>query len=157
MIEGKLEHERTEELEHRRSLRAYRLSDGERFFDVPLSAPRLGLSGRLDMAIVRRHEVIPVEFKNAEGALRLNHKYQLAAYALLAEERWKRPARRCFVYLIPRKEALEVAIPPGARRYTHRLLNAMRAVAGGEAMPAATPQRGRCTECEYRRFCNDIW
>ena len=157
MVEGRLEHERTEDLEHRRSLRAYGLSDGERVFNVRLNSDRLGLSGLLDMAIVRRAEVIPVEFKNTEHRLQLNHKYQLAAYALLAEERWARPVRRCFVYLIPRKEAIAVAITPGARRYTRRLLNAMQTLLARQAMPAATRQRERCQECEYRRFCNDVW
>lgn len=157
MVEGKLEHDRTEELEHRRSLKAYGLRDGERVFNVRLSSERLGLAGLLDMAIVRRHEVIPVEFKNTEDRVRLNHKYQLVAYALLAEERWQRPVRRCFVYVIPRKAAVEVAMTPGARRYTHRLLDAMRRIVVTQAMPEPTRQRGRCLECEFRRFCNDVW
>ncbi|MBI2941440.1 MAG: CRISPR-associated protein Cas4 [Chloroflexi bacterium] len=157
MVEGKLEHQRTEDLEHRRGLKAYGLSDGERVFNVRLSSERLGLAGILDMVIARRHEVIPVEFKNTEGHIRLNHKYQLVAYALLAEERWELPVRRCFVYAIPRKAAVEVPIAPGARRYTRRLLNAMRSLVAGQAVPKPTRQRGRCQECEYRRFCNDVW
>ncbi|HEY8475540.1 MAG TPA: CRISPR-associated protein Cas4 [Chloroflexota bacterium] len=157
MVEGKLQHERTEELEHRRGLKAYGLRDGERAFDVVLRSERLGLTGRLDMAVVRRHEVVPVEFKHTEDRLRLNHKYQLVAYALLAEERWERPVRRCFVYVIPRKAAVEVAITPGARRFTRRLLSAMRAVIVRQMMPEPTRRRGRCQECEYRRFCNDVW
>ncbi|HLH75096.1 MAG TPA: CRISPR-associated protein Cas4 [Chloroflexota bacterium] len=157
MVEGKLEHERTEDLEHRRSLKAYGLADGERVFNARLSAERLGLSGTLDMVIVRPYEVIPVEFKNTEDRIRLNHKYQLVAYALLAEERWQRPVRRCFVYSIPRKAAVEVGITPGARRYTHRLLNAMRSLLNSQGMPEPTRQRQRCQECEFRRFCNDVW
>ena len=66
MVEGKLQHERVEELEHRRTLRAYGLEDGERTFDVRLRSDRLGVSGIVDMVIQRRHEVIPVEFKYAE-------------------------------------------------------------------------------------------
>ena len=71
MVEGKLQHERVEELERRRSLRAYGLADGERVFDVRLASERLGMVGTLDMAIVRRHEVIPVEFKHTEARLGL--------------------------------------------------------------------------------------
>lgn len=86
MAEGKLEHERVADLEERRSLRAYGLSEGVRRFDVSLSSDRLGLRGRLDMVIETPGEVIPVDFKNSQGKVGLNHKYQLTAYALLVEE-----------------------------------------------------------------------
>ncbi len=81
MQEGILEHQRTEALEQRRSLRAYGLTDGEREFDVRLRSERLALGGRVDMVIRRLSEVIPVEFKNTRAGLGLHHKYQLAAYA----------------------------------------------------------------------------
>ncbi|MHB9091231.1 MAG: CRISPR-associated protein Cas4 [Chloroflexota bacterium] len=146
MTEGKLQHERTEALERRRTLRAYGLADGERVFAVHLLSERLGIAGTMDMVILRRHEVIPVEFKHAEAralpprpdgaeevatvvgglAVPLHHKYQLAAYALLAEERWQVPARRCFVYFVAARRAAEVAITPGVRRHTRRLLGEMR-------------------------------
>ena len=195
MVEGKLQHEQVEELEHRRSLRAYGLSDGERVFGVRLRSDRLGISGVLDLVIVRRYEVIPVEFKHAEvraprlasrgsrarrswpetagsaetqrsaeaeaapaGGLivELHHKYQLAAYALLAEERWEKSARRCFVYFVAARRAAEVEITPGARAYTTRLLREMRAILQTQRMPDGTRRLGRCQECEYRRFCNDV-
>ena len=194
MVEGKLQHEQVEELEHRRSLRAYGLSDGERVFDVRLRSDRLGISGVLDLVIVRRHEVIPVEFKHAEArvprptsrsrahgsrpettgstetqrsleaeaapagglVVQLHHKYQLAAYALLAEERREVPARRCFVYFVAARRAAEVAITPGARAYTTRLLREMRTILQTQRMPDGTRRLGRCQECEYRRFCNDV-
>lgn len=200
MVEGKLQHERVEELEHRRSLRAYGLSDGERVFHVRMGSERLGVSGLVDMIIVRRHEVIPVEFKLTEApaivekrqgwkkqrghvaptwvgnagetateegeigegpaesaeVVALHHKYQLAAYAMMAEERWPVPARRCFVYFVPAKRAAEVAIGDGVRRYTRRLLREMRGMIVTQRMPEPTLHRGRCQECEYRRFCNDV-
>ena len=186
MIEGKLQHERVEELEHRRSLHAYGLTDGERVFDVRLHSERLGVVGFLDMVIVRRHEVIPVEFKHVEmrepgssttrrrargqeqsdtdglgsaGSdqwVALHHKYQLAIYALLAEEHWAKPGRRCFVYFIPARRAVEVSITPGVREYAMRIVRNMRQMIAAERMPEPTRRVGRCAECEYRRFCNDV-
>ena len=179
MVEGKLQHEQTEELEHRRSLRAYGLTDGERVFDVRLRSDGLGVCGAMDLVILRRHEVIPVEFKHAESRppvlrlrpatrplaeedradglrLGLHHKYQLAAYALLAEERWQLPARRCFVYFVPAQRAVEVSVTDGVRRYVRRLLREMREMIVSQKVPEGTRRLGRCQECEYRRFCNDV-
>lgn len=157
MREGILEHQRTEELEHRRTLRAYGLEDGERAFDVPLRSDRLGLGGRLDMAICRAREVIPVEFKNSRAGLGLHHKYQLTAYALLAEERFAKPVRRVFAYFIPLKLATMVEITPAMRAYTRRILREIRAAAAGERMPPGTRVMGRCRVCEFLPYCNDRW
>jgi len=156
MEEGKLQHRRTGELERRRSLRAYGLSQGERHFDVHLYSERLGLSGHLDMAIVTSQEAIPVEFKHSAGKLGLNHKYQLAAYALLVEERWDRPVRRAFVYFIPLKRAQEVAITPNKRRFVVKTMEGIRRMVSSEAMPEPTRHRGRCADCEFRNFCGDV-
>lgn len=157
MQEGILEHQRTADLEQRRTLRAYGLADGERSFDVHLRSQRLALSGRLDMVIQRAMETIPVEFKNSQGPLGLNHKYQLAAYALLAEEAFGRPVRRTFVYFIPLKRAQEVAVTPATRAYTSRILNEIRARVALERMPPGTRVAGRCGVCEFLPYCNDRW
>jgi CRISPR-associated exonuclease Cas4 len=157
MTEGILEHQRTEALEQRRSLRAYGLSDGERQFNLALRSERLGLSGRLDLLIVRRDEAIPVEFKNSTAGLALQHKYQLAAYALLVEELTERSVRRAFVYYIPKRAAQEVAITPAMRAYTRRLIGEIRRNVRLERMPAGTRQLGRCVGCEFLSACNDRW
>ncbi|HZU05391.1 MAG TPA: CRISPR-associated protein Cas4 [Chloroflexota bacterium] len=157
MQEGRLAHEATEGREHRRSLRAYGLGAGERQFNVLLASERLGLSGKVDMVIVCPDEVVPVEFKNSTARLGLNHRYQLTAYALLAEERYQRPARRAFVYFIPTKHAQEVGITPAMRAYTKRVLADIRRAVGDERMPEGTRVLGRCRECEFLVLCNDRW
>lgn len=157
MQEGTREHQRTADLEHRRGLRAYGLEDGERLFNVTIRCARLALSGRLDLVIRREHEVIPVEFKNSTAPLGLNQKYQLTAYAMLAEEHFQLPARRGFVYFIPRKAAREVAITPATRAYTRRILREIREGVRTEHMPAGTRVLGRCHACEFLRYCNDRW
>lgn len=156
MEEGKLQHQHTAELERRRSLRAYGLTEGERHFDVHLYSERLGLSGHLDMAIVTPQEAIPVEFKHSAGKLGLNHKYQLTAYALLVEEKWDRPVRRAFVYFIPLKRAQEVAITPNKRRFVVKAIERIRQMVKSEALPEPTRHIGRCADCEFKNFCGDV-
>jgi CRISPR-associated exonuclease Cas4 len=157
MEEGALQHEHTAALEERRSLRAYGLQAGIRHFDVLLRSSNLGMSGKLDMLIELPNKMIPVEWKHTErDTLMLHHKYQLAMYALMVEEAYGKPVERCFVYLIPLKRVLAVPIADGMRRYAQRTANALRDMLLHERMPAPTPRRGRCHDCEFRRFCNDI-
>ena len=156
MAEGRHAQEEAQALERRRTLRAYGLADGERRFDLAVTAERLGLGARLDMLVLREHEAIPVDFKDSRGPVGRNHTYQLAAYALIAEEVTGRPVRRGFIYLIQAKRAVEVRIRAGMRRFVRRALVEIRAMLAAEAMPPPTRHRGRCTDCEFRRFCNDI-
>ncbi len=157
MHEGALHHEHVAELEERRSLRAYGITEGTRHFGVMLRSPVLGMSGKIDMLIETPSELVPVEWKHTErGALMLHHKYQLAMYALMVEEAFGRPVRRCCVYLIPSKTVLTVPIVEGMRRYAVRVAGELRTLIQQERMPPPTPRRGRCRDCEFRRFCNDI-
>lgn len=160
MEAGVAAHVAEEVHERRRSLRAYGLADGERHYDVRLESASLGLSGRLDLVIVRaegeEHEAIPVDYKNARK-VGVHWKRQLAAYALLLEESWGIPVRRGFVYLLPLRRAEEVRLGTREKGEARRLLGEVRAMVDAERMPPPTPRRGRCVDCEFRRFCNDVF
>ncbi|MDW8367371.1 MAG: hypothetical protein RMK49_16140 [Abditibacteriales bacterium] len=36
-------------------------------------------------------------------------------------------------------------------------LQEMRAMLHAERMPPAAAQRSKCVDCEFRRFCADVW
>ncbi|NWG18446.1 MAG: CRISPR-associated protein Cas4 [Chloroflexi bacterium] len=139
----------------RRSLDILGAAEGRRLFDVSVQSAGLRLSGQIDEVIETPHELIPVDYKLAqrEGE---HFKLQLTAYALLLEETYSRPVKRGFLYLIPKRKAVEVAITPRLRKNVHAALNEMWKIAAGERMPPATDWRQRCADCEFRRFCNDV-
>jgi CRISPR-associated exonuclease Cas4 len=156
MREGLEVHQEQAAREPRRNLSKYRLAGPvERYEDVALYSPRLELSGRLDMVLLTEDEAIPVEYKNGRGPVGTNHRLQLAAAALLVEERWNVPVQRAFVHFVPTGRHAEVPITGELRQRVHDELAALRAMVETESMPAATPVVGRCAECEFRRFCND--
>lgn len=152
------QHEKAATDEARRSLRAYGLNEGERRFDVTLTSARLGLSGRMDMVIVLGEaEAIPVDYKlSRHGDARQFHQ-QLAAYAELIEENWQIPVQRGFLYLLPERRAEEVKLTGRLRSRVRTEVAAMRGMIQGQHMPEATAVRARCVDCEFRRFCNDLF
>jgi CRISPR-associated exonuclease Cas4 len=152
---GKEEHETTSAKEARRTLKAYGIKEGERRFGVSLYSESLKLRGKIDMVILTPREVIPVEYKMA-SAVELHHKYQLTAYATLAEHTFGGTVSRAFVYLTPTKKALEIPITPAMRDHVKKILARLRASIENERLPGPTPHRKRCTDCEYRRFCGDV-
>ena len=158
MQEGLRAHEHVAELEERRSLRSYGLTQGERFFDVVVSSPTLGLTGRLDMAILTDDEAIPVEFKQMTTTkVGDNHIIQLAAYSILLEEKWARPVRRAFVHCIPVKASLEVPITDALREKVLVRLEEVQQMITREMLPGPNRVPGRCRDCEFRPLCPDVW
>lgn len=152
---GKKEHESTSAKESRRTLKAYGIKEGERRFGVDLYSRHLRLRGKIDMVIFTRYELVPVEYKMTSG-VGLHHKYQLAAYAMLAEHTCSQTVSRAFVYLTPEKRAVEVPITAAMRERVRGVLAELRRSVWNERLPAPTPHRGRCYGCEYRRFCGDV-
>jgi len=157
MERGKVVQAAVEALERRRGFRAYGMKEGERLFGVWLHSKRLGLSGKLDLLIRTPEACYPVDFKDTEGRLRQNHRVQLAAYALLVEETFKKPVPQGFVYLVPRKEVIAVPIEEADRNHAARMLDEIRQMIALERMPEPTPVRIRCETCEYQNYCADIW
>ncbi|MEI7556917.1 CRISPR-associated protein Cas4 [Candidatus Chlorohelix sp.] len=158
MEEGSLLHEQVAELEERRSLHSYGLQEGERHFDVRLRSEKLGLSGLLDMLIITSKEAIPVEFKNSSSAeVGANHKAQLAAYALLIEEQRGVSVSRSFIHFIPARQSIEVILEQHHKSAVLLNLERIRHMVERENMPEATLAHGRCTDCEFRNFCPDVW
>jgi CRISPR-associated exonuclease Cas4 len=139
----------------RRSSRWYGLPDGERRFDVWVQSSTLGLSGQIDEVVQTPSEIIPVDYKMAQR-IGQHYKIQLAAYAMMLEEAYQTQVRRGIIYLIPTRKANEVPISRTLRQQVQSTVETMRAIAEHETMPDPTEWRQRCTDCEFRRFCNDV-
>lgn len=160
MEAGVAAHRQEIEREQRRTVAIYGLEQAERRYGVRLASNALGLSGRLDLVLVcggeRQGEAVPVDYKNARQ-VRSNWRPQLAAYGLLLEDAWGLPVRRGFVYLIPLRRAVEVRLGEREKEQARRLVCEVHQMIRCERMPPPTPQRGRCADCEFRRFCNDVY
>lgn len=156
MEEGKAEHVRVERLERRRTLRRYRLDEGQRLFDVPVSSERLGVSGVLDMLVVSPAGRFPVEVKVTTRGPAIGHKYQLVTYAMTVEESFRCTVRAGFLYLVPTEQVLEVPIIDVERRFVRQLLTSIRRIIASGRLPELRHGTERCRECEYLRYCGDV-
>ena len=157
MEHGKAVEAIIERLESRRKLREYGLAEGTREFQVWLTSQRLGLSGRLDLMITTSQGAFPVDFKDTLDRVHHNHHVQLCAYALLIEDVLAQPVPAGFVYRVPRDDVVVVEITTELREETHRYIQAIRQMIVQERMPPLTARRARCTDCEYRNYCGDVF
>jgi CRISPR-associated exonuclease Cas4 len=162
MEEGILRHNEEREREERRLLRSYGLSEGERFFDVPLRSATLGLSGRLDLLIVTPArgapgaEGIVVEYKLSDRKPGQHVKLQLAAYGLLVEELWNIPVHRGFLYQLPLRRAEPIQFTTQLKNRVRTTISSIRTTIQHEKLPSPPTRQAICVSCEFRRFCNDV-
>ncbi len=159
MAAGARAGEDAEARERRRQLGTYGFASGERHFRVPLRSSGLGISALIDMIIVRPDGLplaIPVDYK-LSATPGEHFKVQLACYGLLVEEEIELPAPYGFLYLIPQRRAERVALTPALKGRVLGALREMRAIVNEEIMPEAPASAAKCVNCEFRRFCNDIF
>jgi len=162
MEEGIRHHVEEESREERRSLRHYNLVDGDRFFHYALSSEKLGLTGRVDLAVAvpsreaANAEAIVVEYKLSEQKAGPHFALQLAAYALLIEENWGLPVKQGFLYSIPLRRAEPVPITAHLRKKVVQTVAQIKKIVESEIMPPPPTSQRRCVTCEFRRFCNDV-
>jgi len=157
MERGKQEELRLDALEKRRNLRWYQLGSGQRDFHVWLDSAALGLSGKLDLLIVSPKGYFPVDFKYTHGRPHRNHIFQLAGYGLLLEENFGTQVEAGFIYLVPTQEVVTIELNERLREKTLGMLGEIRSMIREGMLPAPTPVRARCEDCEFRNYCGDIF
>jgi CRISPR-associated exonuclease Cas4 len=162
MEEGIRSHEEEDDREERRSLRAYGLTQGERYSHLSIQSTTLSLTGRIDLAIALPARSAPdaegvvVEYKLSEMKAGAHFKLQLAAYAMLLEEEWQMPVKQAFLYSIPLRKAEQIAITPSLRKKVLPTIEQIKKMIDSERMPPPPATQYRCVTCEFRRFCNDV-
>lgn len=157
MREGIAAQELVERLEMRRTLLEYGLAGWQRRFGLWLTAPRAGLSGKLDLILQDNAEAAPVDFKLTTGPVGENHRMQLAAYAVLIEEALAVSVNRAFLYRIPDDHVFVVEIGSREKEAISEAVEAIRRMDELEMLPEATDTVARCRDCEYANYCGDVW
>jgi CRISPR-associated exonuclease Cas4 len=156
MDAGHEDHLEARQNARRRSFAQMGLENGKREFDVDLMDAGLNLHGRLDEIVTTdAGEMIPVEYKGT-AKISDNHRFQVAAYALLLEAVRFVEVNRAYIYLIPLRKARPIPVHAAMKQQVRDILSELSTMVSGEIMPPPTPVRSRCGGCEFRRFCNDV-
>lgn len=148
---------RLDALEKRRNLRRYKLGEGERRFHVWLHSERLGLSGKMDLLVVSQEGYFPVDFKYTRGRPHRNHIGQLAGYSVLVEDHFQTQVETAFIYLAPIGELVALKMTAELKTEVTSRLAQIRSMIKEEMLPEPTGVRARCSECEFRNYCGDIF
>lgn len=156
MKQGARGHENFTRKDKRRTTNKYKLKTGRKTFNKRFVSLRLGLSGVLDLLIEAHGQYFPVEYKWSYGEPQIHHRYQLAAYALLVEDATNTVIRDGYIYMTRSNQVFPIELNESRKRQVKTVIKKIIQAINTQTMPAATPSRGKCTNCEYRLYCNDV-
>lgn len=156
MKQGQAKELRLQRLQRRRTLRAFGLREGQVETNVSLYSSDLGLTGKLDLLIRRGLVRYPVEVKYTQGPARLNHRLQLAGYALLLESIYGVSVPHGYIVRLPDDSVDRIEIDQPLRTLAWRTMEAVRTTIRREQLPPAAHSVASCIDCEYSRFCGDV-
>ncbi len=153
--QGTEHHLRQRRLTRTRKLARLGLDTAERCFEISLSDDELGIQGVVDLLLVERHEVVPVEFKLQDAPPTTAIQLQLIAYGLMAEKVFDRPFRRGLVISGSRTRTYPVKRSRSLERRCRKVIDNLRYDLGAPFLPPSSAQLNKCTQCEYLPRCND--
>ncbi|MEX2689671.1 MAG: CRISPR-associated protein Cas4 [Candidatus Njordarchaeum guaymaensis] len=126
------------------------------FRNVRLESQELGLKGEIDLVQIEGDgaKIIELKYSKMRGHRMFDdHKAQLAAQAMLLEEVMGLKVKSIEVSDIIDNSRIEIRITGYHREMVSKALNEMRKIVLEEIFPDPPENRGKCVDCEYRRFC----
>src|SRR5207302_11288882 len=117
----------------------------------------LNVGGKLDLLIETEDACYPVDFKYTTGRPHRNHLLQLAGYSLLVSEHFSKPVPAGFIFIITDDTTFRFPMSDSLLSEARSALQSINHMIELETFPEPTPVRARCTDCEYRNFCGDVF
>lgn len=152
--DGRQRHQRWEDRERRRWQEGASVRARSKVVSEEIISERLRLRGRVDAIIAEDGHRAPYEVKATAPPAQAwpGQLLQLAAYALLLEERYERPVEHGYLHYLEGDVVREHPITGEDKESVIDVLTAIREVVEFEAMPERAPA-SHCRDCVYSKIC----
>ncbi|MBD3361340.1 CRISPR-associated protein Cas4 [Candidatus Woesearchaeota archaeon] len=127
--------------------------------EYKVSSQVLDLSGKIDRVEVYPEQLIPIEIKSGnpprEGAWE-NHKVQLAAYALLLEDKFGIKVSEGVIHYVDANQKIDVSINPFLREQVKELIKNVKLLFKSRKIPPIAENKNKCAVCGLRKKCHSL-
>jgi len=124
--------------------------------ELKIVSEALGLKGIIDQIEIYQEGFVPIELKTGsmpnEGVWP-GHKIQLAAYALLLEDKFKTEIKEGFVHYLDAKQRRHIAINPFTKLEVKELIKKVEALLNSEKLPGFEKNTNKCVKCGMKEDC----
>ncbi|MCR8453607.1 MAG: CRISPR-associated protein Cas4 [Crenarchaeota archaeon] len=158
MIEGKEFHSSEERKVKRRRSVAGRKREPARsvWSKLPAISEKLGLYGVIDEVYETENGLVIVEnkFMKAPRKPYLGHIYQAAAYAMLAEEKIGKKARKIIIKYLRDNKVFEIPLTEDMKRHVLWTISRIKSIIEEEELPRGNTRR--CGNCGFTKVCGKL-
>ncbi len=155
MEEGRLQYLKDAERSKERItlLNSRRIRVEKMHFSCKLTSRKHRIQGIADTIYWTNNKMHILEIKYSSlRKPRPDHIYQTAAYALMAEEKFRQPAYKIIIYYKPTRKWFEKRYTRQLRAYTIKLIQKTHEILSGWKLPE-TSWKPQCRSCWYKKFC----
>ncbi|MBU1704250.1 MAG: CRISPR-associated protein Cas4, partial [Nanoarchaeota archaeon] len=123
-----------------------------------IDSPNLGLKGIIDQIEVYGEEYVPIELKTGkcpkEGVWP-GHRIQVAAYALLIEDFFKKDVKEAFVNYLDSQERRQILMNQFLRLEVVGLIDKVKSLLSRYELPGLSGNENKCCMCSLKDKCFD--
>ena len=146
----------TEHHEEWREKQIQRGTDCDRYFEIYLANPNVGLIGLLDAIDYDGKHATPIELKTGRPPIEgiySHHKIQVLAQCFLVESCLKAEVSGGIVYYEASGQEISTPYSENERILIAETLKQMREIVSLEVVPERPPKPTKCIDCEFAPFC----
>ncbi len=127
--------------------------------EYKVSSVFLDLSGKIDLVEVYKDQLIPIEIKSGtppkQGAWE-NHKVQLAAYAMLLEDKFNIAIKEGIINYVDADQKVIIPINPFLKDQVKDLIKSVRILLKSKKIPDIVDNENKCKVCGLRQKCHSL-
>lgn len=131
----------------------------QKYFNVYLTDPQIGLVGLIDYFEFDGKEAYPVEIKTGNfppSHLVNPHKHQVAAQAMLIENNFGFLVHRVRIFYVKHKKFVDYEITIDDKVKVMKIVDEIIKMLETEKIPKPTRDKGKCVDCECRIYCYNV-
>ncbi len=158
MKEGKQEEELQEEKEKRRKTLLAKRKETviEKWTNIKIYSQTLKLVGILDLIVKTPQGLKIIDIKNTDQEkLQPGYLYQTAAYALLAQEHFKKHVKSIIIHHVKNNKTFEINLTNQIIQHVHWTIKKINKILEKQQIPKAKNKK-QCQGCGYYQLCKAL-
>ena len=126
--------------------------------EFKIESVKLELRGIIDQLEIYEKGYVPIELKTGKSPREdvwPNHKIQIAAYAMLLEEKFNEPVKEGFVHYIDVNERRHIPINIFLKDEIEQLIKKVKTLLESQEIPDFCENKNKCNACGLKETCYD--
>ena len=126
--------------------------------EIRIESNKLNLKGIIDQLEVYPAGIVPIDLKTGsmprEGVWP-SHKIQIAAYTMLAEEKYQKEIKEGFIHYLDHKQKRHIAMNPFLKDEIKELIKKVEILLNKKQLPEIVENLNKCTNCGLKDMCGN--